>query len=67
MITVEEIAQQDRTQEDLIAWLEAKSSQEFRQFLTSPWVASLCSPETIEELYQELQQQEATPLEVGLD
>jgi hypothetical protein len=67
MITVQEIAQRDRAEEDVRGWLEAKSTQEFRQFLASSWVASLFSPETIEELYQELHQQEATPLEVGLD
>jgi hypothetical protein len=30
-------------------------------------VASLLSDEAIEELYQELEQREASPLEVGLD
>ena len=75
MTNVQGIAQRDRTEEDVRAWLEAKSPEEFRQFLASPWVASLFSPETIEELYQELHQQEAAPLDereesligVGLD
>jgi hypothetical protein len=67
MITIEEIAQRDKAEEDVRAWLQATSTQEFRQVLASPWVASLFSPETIEELYQEREQQEATPLEVGLD
>jgi hypothetical protein len=67
MPTVQEIAQQDSAEEELIAWLETKSPEEFRQFLASAWVASLFSPETIEELYQELEQHEAAPQEVGLD
>ena len=67
MPTVQEIVQRDETEEELIAWLEAKSPEEFRQFLASSWVASLFSPETIEELYQELEQQEAASLKVGLD
>jgi hypothetical protein len=67
MPTVQEIVQRDKTEEELIAWLEAKSPEEFRQILASSWVASLFSPETIEELYQEIQQQEAPSLEVGLD
>jgi hypothetical protein len=67
MPTVQEIVQRDSAEEELIAWLEAKSTEEFRQFLASAWVASLFSPETIEELYQELEQQKAAPLEVGLD
>jgi SOS response regulatory protein OraA/RecX len=68
MITIQTIAQRDRTEEELMAWLEAKSLQEFRQFMASPWVASLFSPETIEQLYQKLQQQqEEAPLEVGQD
>jgi hypothetical protein len=62
MITVEEMAPRERIEEELMAWLFAKSPQEFRQFLASPWVASLFSPEAIEQLYQQLQQQEASPL-----
>jgi uncharacterized protein (DUF2342 family) len=53
MITAEEIAQRDKAEEDLIAWLEAKSTQEFRQFLAGSWMACLLSPENIEELYEE--------------
>jgi hypothetical protein len=67
MIIAQEIAQRDKAEEDVRAWLEAKSTQEFRQVLAGSWTASLFSSETIEELYQELQQREATPLEVGLD
>ena len=63
MITAQELAQPDRAEEDVRAWLQAKSTQELYQFLTSPWVASLLSDEAI----QELQQQAASPLEVGLD
>jgi hypothetical protein len=67
MITAEEMAQRDKAEEEVRAWLEAKSTLELSQFLTSPWVASLLSEEAIEELYQELEQREASPLEVGLD
>jgi two-component SAPR family response regulator len=67
MITAQEMAQRDKAEEDVKAWLQAKSTLELYQFLTSPWVASLLSDEAIEELYQELEQREASPLEVGLD
>ena len=68
MMTVEEITQRDQTEEALLAWLAAKSTEEFGHFLATAWVASLFSPETIEQLYQKLQQQEEeAPLEVGLD
>jgi hypothetical protein len=53
MITTEELIQRDQAEEDLIAWLEAKSTQELRQFLAGSWMASLLSPENIEELYEE--------------
>ena len=67
MITAQELAQPDRAEEDVRAWLQVKSTQELSQFLTSPWVASLLSDQAIQELYQELQRQEASPFEVGLD
>jgi hypothetical protein len=68
MITIQTTVQRDRIEEELVVWLEAKSPQEFRQFMASAWVASLFSPETIEQLYQKLQQQqEEAPLEVGQD
>lgn len=54
------IAQRERTEEDLIAWLTAKPTQELRRFMTTAWVASLLSSEAIEELYQELQRKAAT-------
>jgi hypothetical protein len=75
MITIQTITQRDEVEEELKEWLKTKSTEELRQFLSSPWVAWLFSPEAIEELYQELQQQEDSPLpgteeyiiEVGLD
>jgi hypothetical protein len=67
MITAEDIAQRDKAEEDVKAWIEAKSTLELSQFLASPWVASLLSDEAIEELSQQREQQEASPLEVGLD
>ena len=53
MMTAEEMAQRDKTEEDLIAWLEAQSTQELRQFLAGSWTACLLSPEDLEELYEE--------------
>jgi hypothetical protein len=67
MITAEELAQRGSAEEDVKAWLQAKSTLELSQFLASPWVASLLSDEAIEELSQQLEQREAVPLEVGLD
>ena len=63
MTYVRTIAQPERTEEDLIAWLTAKPVQELRHFMGTAWVASLLSPEAIEELYQELQWKEASPPE----
>jgi hypothetical protein len=60
MITIETITQRIEREESLKGWLKTKSTEEFRHFMASAWVASLFSTETIEELYQELQQQEAT-------
>lgn len=56
MITIETITQRTEREEALKGWLKTKSTEEFRNFMASAWVASLFSPETIEELYQELQQ-----------
>ena len=67
MIAAQEIAPRGSAQEEVKAWIEAKSTLELSQFLASPWVASLLSDEAIEELCQELEQREASPLEVGLD
>ena len=68
MITVQEITQRDKTEEALIAWLEAKSPEEFAHFMATAWIASLFSPEAIEQLYQKLQKQaEEASLEMGLD
>ena len=63
MTNFQAIAQQKRVEEYFVAELETKSTEELRRFLASPWVASIFSPEAIEELYQELQQREASPLE----
>jgi hypothetical protein len=45
-------AQRDKVEKELIAWIEAKPTQELSQFLAGPWTASLLSPEAIEELYR---------------
>ncbi len=54
--------QLDKTEENFIAELKAKSPQELHNFLAGPWTASILSPEAIEELYQyeKLQQKEET-------
>ena len=67
MMIAQELAQRDRAEEDVRAWLQVKSTQELSQFLTSPWVASLLSDQAIEQLSQQPEQQAASPLEVGLD
>jgi hypothetical protein len=69
MITVPTIRPQNETEEAVKGWLKGKSVEELHQFLSTSWVASLLSSEAIEELYQELQQQEAAEdaNEVGLD
>jgi hypothetical protein len=61
MTYLQTIAQQERTEEDVIAWLMAKPTQELRHFMATAWVASLLSPQAIEELYQELARREAPP------
>lgn len=60
MTYVQTIAQRERTEEDVIAWLMAKPTQELRHFMATAWVASLLSPQAIEELYRELTRQEAS-------
>jgi hypothetical protein len=75
MRNMQAITQRDRTEEELVAWLKAKSTDELRQFFATAWVASILSPEAIEEFYQQFQQQEAASLdweegyivEMGLD
>ena len=67
VIAAQERAPRGSAQEEVKAWIQAKSTLELSQFLTSPWVASLLSDKAIEELFQELEQRQAVPLEVGLD
>ena len=63
MTYTQTIAQRERTEEDVITWLTAKSTEELRRFLAGSWTASILSPEAIEELYQyqEHRQKEETP------
>jgi hypothetical protein len=65
MTYVQTIEQRERTEEDLIAWLTAKPTQELGRFMATAWVASLLSSEAIEELYQELQRKAATEEDIG--
>lgn len=61
MTYAQKIVQRERTEEDVIAWLTAKSTEELRRFMMGSWTASILSPKEIEELYHELQQREASP------
>ncbi len=61
MTYAQTIAQRERIEEDVIAWLTAKSTEELRRFLGGSWTASILSPEEIEKLYHELQRREASP------
>lgn len=58
-------AQRDKVEKELIAWIEAKPTQELSQFLAGSWTASILSPEAIEELYRyrERRQKEETEQE----
>ncbi len=72
MITVEPITARTETEEALKGWLQTKSTEEVRQFLATAWISSLLSFETIEDLYDECQREEAAATEeyaseVGLD
>jgi hypothetical protein len=72
MITVQTITARNETEEALKGWLKTKSTGEVRQFLATAWISSLLSFETIEELYDECQREEAAAREedaseVGLD
>ena len=57
------LGQRNSVEKYFVEELETKSMEELRRFLAGPWIASILSPEAIEELYQELQQREASPLE----
>ncbi len=61
MTYTQTIVQRERTEEDVMAWLTAKSTEELRRFMMGSWTASILSPKEIEELYHELQQREASP------
>lgn len=63
MTNAQTIAQRERTEEDVTAWLTAKSTQELRRFMMGSWTATILAPEEIEGLYHELQRREASPRE----
>ncbi|HZU00579.1 MAG TPA: hypothetical protein VFA10_13010 [Ktedonobacteraceae bacterium] len=63
MITVQTITARNETEEALKGWLKTKSTEEVRQFLATAWISSLLSFETIEELYDECQREEAAATE----
>jgi hypothetical protein len=61
MTNVQALLQRDRTEVSFVTELKAKSPQELRCFMSGPWTASILSSEEIEELYQVLRQEEASP------
>jgi hypothetical protein len=63
MTNVQALPQRDRTEASFVAEIKAKSPQELRCFMAGPWTASIFTPEEIEELYEVLQQEEASPLD----
>jgi len=67
MTTNQAILQRDGTEASFVAELKAKSAPELRCFMSGPWTASIFSPEAIEELYQILQQEEASSLDGTAD
>jgi hypothetical protein len=69
MTNSQAIVQLDGTEENFVAELKKKSTQELRCFLAGSWTASILSPEAIEELYQyqELRRKEEPPQQVGMD
>lgn len=52
MRTAQTTTKRHKIEEELIAWIEAKPTQELSQFLAGSWTASILSPEAIEELYR---------------
>jgi hypothetical protein len=68
MTTIQTLQPQERTEEEFVATLKTKSTQELGQFLAGPWTASILSPEAIEGLYQVLQDRtEEDAVEMGQD
>ncbi|HXZ05051.1 MAG TPA: hypothetical protein VEH81_09460 [Ktedonobacteraceae bacterium] len=60
MITDQIPLKSDKTEVSFIVDLKAKPIQEIRRFMSGPWTSSILSPQEIEEIYQWLQQKEAT-------
>ena len=52
MRTAQTTTKRHKIEEELIAWIEAKPTQELSQFLAGSWTASILSPEAIEQLYR---------------
>jgi hypothetical protein len=67
MTTYQAVLQRDRTEASFVAELKAKSAPELRCFMSGPWTASMLSSEAIEELYNILQQKEASSLDETAD
>jgi hypothetical protein len=59
MTTTQTLLPRERTEEEFVAELKIKSTQQLSQFLAGAWTASIFSPETVEKLYQVLRQKEA--------
>ncbi len=63
MSTIQIPLKSDKTEASFVVDLKTKPIQELRRFMAGPWTASILSSQTIEEIYQWLQQKEATSLD----
>lgn len=60
MTTIQIPLKSDKTEASFVEDLKTKPIQELRRFMAGPWTASILSSQEIEEIYQWLQQKEAT-------
>ena len=63
MSTIQIPLKSDKTEASFVVDLKTKPIQELRRFMAGPWTASILSPQEIEEIFQWLQQKEATSLD----
>lgn len=60
MTTIQIPLKSDKTEASFVEDLKTKPIQDLRRFMAGPWTASILSSQEIEEIYQWLQQKEAT-------
>jgi hypothetical protein len=60
MTTIQIPLKSDKTEASFVEDLKTKPIQELLRFMAGPWTASILSSQEIEEIYQWLQQKEAT-------